>query len=509
MSDAELRGPSLEQIEGLLDALTPKEKRDLMVVRDGFEEKDRVERLLRNLFVKAILTRSSDVHIGGHQDGESLKVVINVRTPGGMENQTYTGSAGQHFHAKLFNLTGTPLGGTVADAIATRFAMRLPAHLVRRYGMATRGDEPYDVVVRVQYIKTYDGFAFGCRLLDQQRAPKLDELGLSYALLSTIRRAIEVPSGLILVSGPTGSGKTTILNAILGELNDGQRSIITNENPVEFNLRGDGPIKQIQIGGEITFARALRANLRLDPDVILVGEIRDTETMETALQAAQTGHLVLATIHANSGAETFSRALDLTVDKERDAFRIADVTKLVMAQRLLDRYQGEPQLRCLTRDEERWLGYNGIDTPTEILETVPTRLNGKVAIVEAIATTDEIKMIMRSGKFGVADVYRAARNQLQYESLIAGGMRAVETKGCVLRDCMRSLDSNTDARTHPGLRSTLAKEHGITLGAVATAIDAYCAARDAGHDGGRNVGRGVVLEDFLAQQRSDLCAEEL
>ena len=88
-------------------------------------------------------------------------------------------------------------------------------------------------------------------------------------------------------------------------------------------------------------------------------------------------------------------------------------------------------------------------------------------------------------------------------------MRAVETKGCVLRDCMRSLDSNTDARTHPGLRSTLAKEHGITLGAVATAIDAYCAARDAGHDGGRNVGRGVVLEDFLAQQRSDLCAEEL
>ena len=170
---------------------------------------------------------------------------------------------------------------------------------------------------------------------------KLHELGLLYSLLRAIKQAVNEPSGLILVSGPTGSGKTTLLNAVLGYLNNGQRSILTIENPVEFRLTGEGPIKQVQVQGDITFARALRAGLRCDPDIILIGEIRDEETMEIALQAAQTGHLVLATIHANSGAETISRALDLTVDKRRDAYRLAETLKFVMAQRLLDKYKDD------------------------------------------------------------------------------------------------------------------------------------------------------------------------
>ena len=143
------------------------------------------------------------------------------------------------------------------------------------------------------YIRTFDGYTFVCRLLDQQRSPGLDELGMSYALLRAVKRAALEPSGLILVSGPTGSGKTTTLSAILQWLINGQRCVVTIENPVEYELPIFGPVKQIEVRGEITFAKALRKTLRLDPEVILVGEIRDQETMEIALQAAQTGHLVL------------------------------------------------------------------------------------------------------------------------------------------------------------------------------------------------------------------------
>jgi type II secretory ATPase GspE/PulE/Tfp pilus assembly ATPase PilB-like protein len=152
------------------------------------------------------------------------------------------------------------------------------------------------------------------RILDQQRTPTLDELNLSASLLHAIKSAAEEPSGLILASGPTGSGKTTLLNAVLGYLNDGQRSIVTIENPVEYRLAGSGPIKQLQTQGDFTFARALRSTLRADPDVILIGEIRDAETMKIALEASKTGHMVLSTVHANNSHETISRLVDLGAD---------------------------------------------------------------------------------------------------------------------------------------------------------------------------------------------------
>jgi type II secretory ATPase GspE/PulE/Tfp pilus assembly ATPase PilB-like protein len=323
---------------------------------------------------------------------------------------------------------------------------------------------------------------------------------MSFALQQTIERVLAEPSGLILVSGPTGSGKTTLLNALVGRLNNGQRSIVTAEHPVEFQLEGEGPIAQIEVAGDITFARALRSTLRLDPDVILVGEIRDTETMEIALQAAQTGHLVLATVHANSATETFSRALDLTVNKRRDAFRLAETVKLVLAQRLLDRYEGVTSDRAMQRDESDWLQVNGLGFIERIREVESSIRQGKAALVEAIAMTPALKEVIRSESLNSSDVYRLACDQIQYETLASAGIRAAQGLGCRVKDCMTCLESTTDAGAMPGLRARLARDNNLTLVQVADAIDSFCRALADG--------KPQPIETYLEQAREAECVTD-
>lgn len=464
---------TIPQVEGLGD-LAENELARAMLVKSGTSEQTPIERSLREIFIWAILSKSSDVHIQGETEKSGdTNVKVNVRSPKGFVNCEYRGPSGSHFQSKLFQLTGTPQGGSTPDLHSTRFSMELPANFARGHGLHPVGDSPYEVDVRVQYIKTYNGFTFICRLLDQQRAPKLHELGLTTCLMHAVCRAIEEPSGLILVSGPTGSGKTTLLNAILDRLNDDQRSIVTIENPVEFRLKGKGAIKQIQVQGDITFAKALRATLRADPDIILIGEIRDQETMEIALQAAQTGHLVLATIHANSAPETISRAIDLTQDKARDAYRISETLKFVMAQRLVDVYDGPLKDRSLGRDERAWLRTNGLGHMAAIRESQGGVKRGKKAIIEAIATSEDIKEVIRGDRLDVSLIYKLASSQHQYETLALAGVRAVEESGCRLKDCMTRLESTTEAEKFSGLRVELAQKFGLTLAEVSQVIDEF------------------------------------
>lgn len=464
-----------------VDELSPVERRSLMIVRDGHADEAKVERFIRDVFVSAIISRSSDIHISGRRDNkQNLAIHVSVRTPKGLINFPYADTSAGHFETKLFQLTATPQGGSTPDIISTRFSMELPAHYAKKHQLVPNGSDPYEVDVRVQYVKTYNGFSFVCRLLDQQRTPKLDELGLTYSLRRVLNRVIEEPSGLILVSGPTGSGKTTLLNAILDQLNDGERVINTIENPVEFRLKGAGPISQIQVQGEITFARALRAILRCDPEIILVGEIRDQETMDIALSAAQTGHLVLATIHANSGPETISRALDLTLDKTRDSYRLAEVLKFVMAQRLLDAYDGPAAARAPSRDETAWLATNGMEFVSEVMEVIEPTRRSRCALIEAIEINEGIKDALRSQRLNTSEVYRQARDQLHYETLAMAGVRAVESQGSRLGDCMTRLESTSEAERSPALRSRLAKQHGLTLAEISDAIDSHCRRSDSG-----------------------------
>jgi type IV pilus assembly protein PilB len=199
------------------------------------------------------------------------------------------------------------------------------------------------VDLRASVMPTLFGEKIVLRLLDRSATSlDLDALGFEPAILALLRAAIARPHGMILVTGPTGSGKTTTLYAALSALNEIGRNICTAEDPVEYNLAG---INQIQIHEDIgfTFAAALRALLRQDPDVIMLGEIRDGETAEIAIRAALTGHLVLSTLHTNDAASTATRLLDMGVEP----FLVASALHLVLAQRLLRRLCPE----CRQRDD--------------------------------------------------------------------------------------------------------------------------------------------------------------
>jgi len=188
---------------------------------------------------------------------------------------------------------------------------------------------------RVSTFPTYYGEKVVMRILDQGKGiKKIDELGLSPKNIEAIKRALGKPYGIILISGPTGSGKSTTLYSMLQELNGEGRNILSLEDPIEYNIEG---VNQSQVRPEIgyTFANGLRTTLRQDPDIIMVGEIRDKETAQLAIQAALTGHLVFSTIHTNNAFGVIPRLIDMGIDP----YLIAPTLVLAIAQRLV-------RLRC-------------------------------------------------------------------------------------------------------------------------------------------------------------------
>lgn len=457
----------------LFGKITPDESAVLITVSN--DSKKDIDQLLLRCFAYAVTTQSSDIHITGDKYGNHIKVRINIRTPKGLQYFTYTGTSdARHFENKILTLCNIPLGGIKHEMIAARFSMDYPAWWAETQNLICEEGEPYKTDIRVQYQKPGNGgFSIICRILDQQRAPELHELGLTLALQSEIKKTITAPSGMVVASGPTGSGKTTLLNAMLKYLNDGSRSIYTIEDPIEYRLGGNGPITQIQVHGEITMAVALKAALRSDPDVIMIGEIRDSETMEVALQAAQTGHIVLTTIHANGAPETFGRAIDLTLDKAKDAFRVADTLKMVLAQRLLPRYDSLPIEREITNYESQWMKENGAIVSDTILETIATDKVGKMALVESIKVDHAIKKILREPIFDSDKIYQLAAEQLQFETLTQAGIRYVENGTAKIADCQLTLETNLSAGATESARTRFCREYGLSYQEVSTAIDEY------------------------------------
>ncbi|NVZ74480.1 Flp pilus assembly complex ATPase component TadA, partial [Pseudomonas gingeri] len=189
----------------------------------------------------------------------------------------------------------------------------------------------HEVDVRVSTLPSAHGERVVLRLLDKQAGRlELESLGMPAQTLERFRRILGKPHGIFLVTGPTGSGKTTSLYAALSHLNDQTRNILTVEDPIEYHLPGIGQTP-VNPKVEMTFARGLRAILRQDPDVVMVGEIRDRETAAIAVQASLTGHLVLSTLHTNSAAGAVTRLLDMGVD----AYLLASSLVGVLAQRLV------------------------------------------------------------------------------------------------------------------------------------------------------------------------------
>lgn len=451
--------------------LTEDERMAMMPVTSGSNRA--VEATLLRVFAFAVANKASDVHISGH-DWQGLYVEFSVRTAVGMIHYRCGAEMnGKHIRTKMFELTNTPQGGSTPELMSLRFSMRFPAWWVKEQGLDAPNDESYDIDVRVEYARTFDGWKFTGRIINQQTAPTMAQLELPYALETLIRRVIAEPSGLILVTGPTGSGKSTLLNAMLRELINGQNAIVTIEHPVEYRLRGLGPITQIPVHGEVTFAKALRSVLRQDPDIILIGEIRDVETMEVALDAATTGHLVMSTLHANSATDAASRALDLLPDRTRDAVRLAEALKLIMAQRLVYRFEQEIAPRELGIYEKSWLKDNGLEVTRPLQETVSQKKLGKVPLIEAIDIDYPISKVIGADKFNSDAMYKLASQQLQYETLVMAGLRAVESGYAKLGDCRTKLETNRSAGAAPPLRTELARRYGLTYREVARGIDQF------------------------------------
>lgn len=282
-----------------------------------------------------------------------------------------------------------------------------------------------EVDFRVSVLPTLFGEKVVLRLLDKSNL-KLDmtKLGFDEEDLNTFRSKVNEPQGLVLVTGPTGSGKTTTLYSALQSLNDPQINISTAEDPVEFNLDG---INQTQVNPEIgfNFADALRSFLRQDPDVILVGEIRDLVTAEVAFKAASTGHLVLSTLHTNDAPSTISRILDMGVP----GYMITSTVTLVVAQRLAGKvcerckevHHVEPELLVRAGVPEKEVGDFKVMRGAGCAHCNDTGVKGRIAIYEVMTMNDHLRTAILSGQ-GPVEIKRAA---------IAGGLRTLRQAGIV------------------------------------------------------------------------------
>lgn len=270
--------------------------------------------LVKEIIEFAYVSRASDIHLDPFED----KLIVRFRIDGVMHDMFHIP---KNIHPE------------VISRVKVLSGLRTDEHQIPQDGrlqFTTSGKVKFDI--RVSIVPTYHEENTVMRLLIQegQAARELENMGFSARDLKVVQNAIAKPYGMLLVTGPTGSGKTTTLYTLLKKLNQPDVSIITIEDPVEFSLEG---VDQIQVNTQtgLTFATGLRAILRQDPNIIMVGEIRDEETAAIAVNAALTGHLLLSTLHTNDAATTLPRLLDMGIEP----FLIASTVNIAIGQRLV------------------------------------------------------------------------------------------------------------------------------------------------------------------------------
>ena len=289
---------------------------DAAAVDDLLDSRDDapVVRLINALLLQAIRDGASDIHI----EAEEKRLVVRFRVDGVLKEVLQPARA---------------LAPLLVSRIKVMARLDIAEKRVPHDGRVTLRIGGLDVDVRVSTIPSQHGERVVLRLLDRgSTSLDLAQLGMSQRDLDTFERMITKPHGVILVTGPTGSGKTTTLYSALTRLNDRRRNIMTVEDPIEYALDGIGQM-QVNAKIDLTFARGLRAILRQDPDVIMVGEIRDHETAEVAVRASMTGHLMLSTLHTNTAVGSVTRLIDMGVER----YLLAPMLAGLIAQRLVRR----------------------------------------------------------------------------------------------------------------------------------------------------------------------------
>ncbi|MFI4986207.1 MAG: GspE/PulE family protein [Alphaproteobacteria bacterium] len=382
-----------------------------------------VIRLVNRLIARAVESRASDIHIEPFED----RLRIRYRHDGVL----------QEIEAPPARLRAAIISRIKIMARLDIAERRLPQD--GRIKLAVRG---HAIDFRVSTIPSLHGETLVLRVLDRT-AIELDfaKLGLAADITDEFRRTLALPNGIVLVTGPTGSGKTTTLYTALLHLNSVERKIVTVEDPIEYQLEG---INQTHVKPQIglTFATLLRAILRQDPDVIMVGEIRDLETAEIAVQAALTGHLVLSTLHTNSAAATVTRLRDMGVED----YLLTATLNGVLAQRLVRRLcaackrplEASPEL--VARFSLDRLGRRG---PIVLHEAVGceqchgTGYLGRIAIAEYLRPSPALQRLILAGADQGA-LQRAAV-EAGMRTLLESGVREALAGVTTLREVMRSV----------------------------------------------------------------------
>ncbi len=343
-----------------------------------------VIRLVDNIIASAYELRASDIHI----DPEDKEIRVRFRIDGVLHDNF---------------ILPKELHSEIITRIKILSALRTDEHAAAqdgRFKIAIAGHGEF-IDVRVSIAPTYFGENCVMRLLAGASAElSLESLGYSKFNLERVNRAMKKPYGLILATGPTGSGKTTSLYAILKKLNTKDVSIITIEDPIEYSIQG---IDQIQVNPHtgLTFAQGLRFILRQDPNIIMVGEIRDDETASIAVNAAMTGHLVLSTLHTNDAATTLPRLLDMGVEQ----FLITSTVNIAIGQRLVrtlcpdckvERELTEGQIESLKGliPDEFLKGNQNFSVGIGCKKCDMSGFRGRVGIHEVLEITDELRELI-------------------------------------------------------------------------------------------------------------------
>ena len=388
-----------------------------------------VVKLLQSVFEDAVQVRASDIHI----EPQEHKVLIRFRIDGMLHVQAEADSK-------------------IASALTLRLKLmsgldisekRLPQD--GRFNVKIRNVQ---VDVRISTMPTQYGESVVMRLLNQSSGILgLDRIGMPQRILDRLRAIIHRPSGMVLVTGPTGSGKTTTLYAALDELNTPERKIITVEDPVEYRLPG---INQVQIHEKIdlTFSRVLRTALRQDPDVILVGEMRDQDTVETGLRASMTGHMVFSTLHTNDAVSTPIRLLDMGAPR----YMVAMSLQVVVAQRLLRMVcESCAEARALEPGEREWMRMQigaKVDDMTFMKGKGCTQCNGtgylgRTGVYEMLEMT---KSVVEAANQNDPSLFiSAARKQMEGETLKDHAAQLVASGRTSVEEAMRIGSQSEDA----------------------------------------------------------------
>ncbi|MBX9795564.1 type II secretion system ATPase GspE [Sphingomonas sp.] len=363
-------------------------------------------RLINGIIADAARSGVSDIHIEPYESG----LVVRMRIDGVLRETL-------RMPAHVAPVIVSRVKVMARLDIAER---RLPQD--GRMGLSLAGKA---LDVRVSTLPSRAGERVVLRILDKDNAGiDLDALGMNPAINTMLRSAISEPNGIVLVTGPTGSGKTTTLYAALRLLNDGTRNILTVEDPVEYAVEGVG---QTQVNPKVglTFAAGLRAILRQDPDVVMVGEIRDRETAEIAVQASLTGHLVLSTVHTNDAVGAITRLRDMKIEP----FLLASTLRGVIAQRLVRRLCRE--CRRAVPASAPVAALLGIDVGTTIYEPQgcdqcgQTGYRGRIGVFEAVRVDDTIRRLINDG----ADEAAIARHAFLHSQTLSSAARALVQAG--------------------------------------------------------------------------------